>query len=299
VSLYINRIPVTSQYDASVRFHVNGYHYRNYVQQHNGWDNRTWDSIDFYSFGKHIKRLTPSQRSLHFKFVHDYLPLGERRFREAPVKDVALKLCPCCKKEDETPQHFIRCTSNSSLHSSIATLRADILNSDIHPVRYLLADGFCHVIQQDTPYIPTISQYPSHFLPLAEEALKTQSSIGWIKSIKGFLAKQWSIMAQYAMDSRTRDQRKGEQRMKQINTALSAHIRRLWTSRNEALHAPHDHSLDSVQSAESAEIQYYHSRPHLLRVGDQHYCTRPLSKILASTPATRRRWLWQSQTIYG
>jgi hypothetical protein len=151
VSLYINRIPVTSQYDASVRFHVNGYHYRNYVQQHNGWDNRTWDSIDFYSFGKHIKRLTPSQRSLHFKFVHDYLPLGERRFREAPVKDVALKLCPCCKKEDKTPQHFIRCTSNSSLHSSIATLRADILNSDIHPVRYLLADGFCHVIQHDTP----------------------------------------------------------------------------------------------------------------------------------------------------
>jgi hypothetical protein len=34
-----------------------------------------------------------------------------------------------------------------------------------------------------------------------------------------------------------------------------------------------------------------HSRPHLLRTGDQHYCHRPLSKILAGAPATRRRWL--------
>ena len=47
ISLYINGTPVTSQFDECIRYHVNGYHHRNYVQQHHGWDNNTWNDIDF------------------------------------------------------------------------------------------------------------------------------------------------------------------------------------------------------------------------------------------------------------
>ena len=101
VSIYINGVPITSQYDECIRFHVNGYHYRNYVQQTNNWDNSTWEAIDFYTFGRHLKRLPPSHRGQHFKFVHDQLPLGDRRYREATIKDATLKLCPCCREEDE------------------------------------------------------------------------------------------------------------------------------------------------------------------------------------------------------
>jgi hypothetical protein len=93
------------------------------------------------------------------------------------------------------------------------------------------------------------------------------------------------------MHRSSRDQRKGETRMKQIISALSAHVRRLWISRNEVLHDSNDSTLSDTRFPESAEIQYYHSRPHLLRTGDQHYCSRPLSKISAGTPAKRRRWL--------
>ena len=76
ISLYINGTPVTSQYDECIRFHVNGYHHRNYVQTHHGWGNKTWNDIDFYTFGHHFRRLPASHRSQHFKFVHDQLPLG-------------------------------------------------------------------------------------------------------------------------------------------------------------------------------------------------------------------------------
>jgi hypothetical protein len=61
-------------------------HHRNFVQESNGWDNQTWQSINLFTFGKHFKCLRPSHRSQHFKFVHDHQPLGERHFREAPVK---------------------------------------------------------------------------------------------------------------------------------------------------------------------------------------------------------------------
>ncbi|KAI2493731.1 hypothetical protein MHU86_20801 [Fragilaria crotonensis] len=291
VSVYINGIPVTGQYDESVRFHINGYHHRNYVQQSNGWDNKTWGDIDFYTFGTHFKRLRPSHRGQHFKFVHEYLPLGDRRFREAPIPDISLKLCPCCRKEDESPLHFVQCQSNKVFHSSIETLRSDILTSDIHPVRYLLCEGFCNAIKAETPYSPSTFQYPRHFQDAISQALQSQLAIGWHQALKGYFTKEWGKMAQIDMHNGTRDTRRGEMRMRQIISALSRHTRRLWLSRNESLRSPNNKTLDSIRSAETAEIKFYHSRPHLLRTGDQHYCRRSLTKLLAGTPATRRRWL--------
>jgi hypothetical protein len=291
ISIYINGTPVTSQFDECIRFHVNGYHHRNYVQTHNGWDNRTWDDIDFYTFGRHFRRLNSSHRCQHFKYVHDQLPLGERRFREASIKDEALKICPCCRENDETPLHFIRCPSNPCHNSSLDILKADILTCDIHPVRYLMVDGICHFLQSEEPFSPMISQFPPHFQTLIPQALANQHTIGWANSLKGYFSKTWGAMAQLDMHKNTRDKLMGEKRMKQIISAISSHIRRLWLSRNDTLHSPDDDTLANTRSTETVEITYYHCRPHLLRTGDQHYCRRSLSKILAGTPATRRRWL--------
>ena len=291
VSIYINGTPVTGQYDECVRFHVNGYHHCQYVQHRHGWSNETWDDIDFYTFGKHFKSLRMPHRTQHFKYIHDQLPLGVRRFREARLQVPSLKLCPCCRESEETPLHFIRCSSNPAQVTSLASLRSDIIDSDTHPVRYLLADGVCHFIQSDTPYSPIVTQFPLHFQDLIQAALLKQTAIGWDNAIKGYCAKEWGLMAQFDMHKKTRDQRMGEKRMKRISSALSDHIRRTWLSRNGVLHSSDDQTLESIRSAESAEIKFYHERPHLLRTGDQHYCQRPLAKILSCTPATRRRWL--------
>jgi hypothetical protein len=92
------------------------------------------------------------------------------------------------------------------------------------------------------------------------------------------------------MHTSTRDPRAGHTRMQQIISALCQHTRRLWIARNGCLHDSTSSTLPS-STAEAIEIQYYHSRPHLLRPGDQHYCQRSLSKLLEGPPATRRRWL--------
>ena len=152
-----------------------------------------------------------------------------------------------------------------------------------------MADGICHALTSDLPFAPPIHQYPLHLLDLVKAALSAQEMIGWKSALKGYFAKQWAELAQLDMHTTNLDSRKGELRMKQIIGALSNHIRRLWSSRNSCLH---DTDSPSVSvSAETIEITYYHSRPHMLRLGDQHYCNRPLSSILSSNPATRRRWL--------
>ena len=291
VSLYINGNQTTSQYDDCIRFHINGYHLRQYVQEHNHWDNRTWKSVDFYTFGRYFKTLRPSDRIHQLKLVNDQLPLGVRRFREAAIKDANLKLCPCCRTAEETPIHFLSCTKNPVFESSFATLRSEIVNKDSHPVRYLLADGLKHSIQSTDVFNPQIDQYPSHFASAIRSAISTQHSIGWTNAFKGFFAKSWAEMAQTDMYSGTRDTKQGEARMKSIIRSVGDHTRRLWMARNAILHSKSDQHLASIRSAEFAEIEYYHSRPHLLRTGDQHYCQRPLSHLLSGAPATRRRWL--------
>jgi hypothetical protein len=288
--LFINGSPVTSNYDACVRFHINGYHQRTVIQKTENWQDKVWDLVDFYTFGCHFCRLRPAIRTQHFKFVHEVLPLGIQRFREATIKDDALKLCPCCKVTDETPYHFLRCASNPALNSSLSVFRSDVITSDAHPIRYLIADGICHTTTSDLPFSPITDQYPSHFHHQIAAALSSQQLIGWNSAMKGYLAKDWADMAQMDMHQPTRDLRKGETRMKQILGALCQHVRRLWITRNGCIHDSSD-ALHLSTLAEEVEIKYYHSRPHFLRQGDQHYCQRPLAKILSGAPSTRRRWL--------
>jgi hypothetical protein len=292
-SLYINGRPVVSQFDASVRFHINGYHLRQYVQQANGWSDQTWNDIDFYNFGSHLRRLSPSHRTHQIKFIHDYLPLGLRRYREAPVKAPELKLCPCCRTHEESTQHHLQCTANEELQSSLGQLKTDLHSKEAHPVRYLISQGIIHwsTSPAGTPFSPSLSEYPSKFLPLLSTALAAQERIGWDRALKGFLSRQWAIAAQYSMHTTSKDRKEGDIRIKSVLRGIHAHTRRLWLARNTALHSEREAEMADIRSQEVAEIRYYYSRPHLLRAADQHYCTRSLNRLLSSSASTRRRWL--------
>jgi hypothetical protein len=48
------------------------------------------------------------------------------------------------------------------------------------------------------------------------------------------------------------------------------------------LHDTKDVIARVIKSTEAAEIRHYHSQPHLMPTGDQHYCDRPLVKLLRS-----------------
>jgi hypothetical protein len=153
-TLFINGAPITGQYDECLRYHINGYHQRLQIQKTDQWTDKAWDSVDFFTFGRHFRKLRPAHRTQHFKYIHNLLPLSIHRFREAPIKDLKLQQCPCCQGTTETYDHFPRCTANPSFASSLSTFRSEILTSDVHPVRYLLADGICHALSSDLPYAP-------------------------------------------------------------------------------------------------------------------------------------------------
>jgi hypothetical protein len=62
ISICINGVRVTSQYDACIHYHVNGYHLRRYMQDKKKWLDKTWEDINFDLFGSHFRRLEPAQQ---------------------------------------------------------------------------------------------------------------------------------------------------------------------------------------------------------------------------------------------
>jgi hypothetical protein len=127
VSLSIQGVRITSHLDSCIRFHINGYHLRQFLQKKRKWSDSTWETVDFESFGRHFRRLSPSHQIAHMKLVHDQQPLGKRRHRIAPVKTESLKLCPCCMAVEEDQRHFLTCSSNSGRDHALKTFKKSML----------------------------------------------------------------------------------------------------------------------------------------------------------------------------
>jgi hypothetical protein len=292
-SISINGIRLTGQYDASIRFHVNSYHLRRYIQDQNSWPDSVWDEVDFKAFGDYFRKVRPSRLAIHMKMVHEQLPLGERRYQQAKVQDESQKLCPCCREETESMLHFLCCDHNPCKTSSLQTLGSDICNSDHHPCRYLITAGLKHWYgSTGGAFQPDVSSYPPHMNDVIQQALHSQARIGWDKATKGFLSKHWYTLATFDLHHPTKmDESYAAQRMHQVMKAIFAHNLRLWKKRNEVLHSADVPNGDDIRFAETAEIRRIYEDPDCLCPADRHMCSKPIDSLLGGTGATRRRWL--------
>ena len=292
-SITINGVRLTGQYDDSIRYHINGYHLKQQLQQTNQWSKSVWEEVDFKVFGAHFRRLRPSLQVTHMKVVHNQLPLGDRRYRQASAQDDMLKLCPCCRNHSETMCHFLCCDLNPGKEKSLANLSADICNNDPHPVRYLLSSGMKHWYNQEAePFQPDVSSFPEHMRDDIELALASQARIGWYQATKGFFSNLWSQLAMRDMYHSTKtDEVQGSYRMRQVLQATYAHNLRIWRSRNEVLHSSTIPQLSDIRSAEFAELRHIHGNPESLCLADRHMCEGNIERLLGGSSTTRRRWL--------
>ena len=227
------------------------------------------------------------------KLVHNQLPLGERRYRQSPIKEDSLRLCPCCKSQPEHLDHFLRCDCNQGRNAALSKLKSDICTTDIHPVRYLLSAGLVHwLTASPLPFAPSITEFPVHFHDMLNSALASQARIGWHQAVKGYFSKQWSILANLDMHHPTaKDVNKGSSRIRSILRGLFGFTSQIWLARNAHLHAKDDEAVANIRSTENAEICHYHTNPHLLIFADRHLCSRSLNQLLNGSASTRRRWL--------
>jgi hypothetical protein len=295
ISISINGTRIQSQVDACIRFHVNGYHLRQYMQSKHNWTNSVWNEIDFESFGAHFRSLPTHHQTSHMKHVHDQQPLGKRRNQQAPIPDPTLAQCPCCKHPTEDKRHLLTCDKNPNAQSGMATLRKTLLSPhDIHPIRYLLADAIQHwITHPETPFQPPVTTFPPHLQEHIRSAISSQERIGWGHLLNGFLSIKWTTLARLDMLSATKpDTVTGSHRIRKCIAAIHTFTRQLWLARNQLLHAATEETITATaRTTAQIEVTHYHQRPHLLRFDDRHLCDRNLHQLLTGSSSTRRRWL--------
>jgi hypothetical protein len=293
ISIYINNIRLVSNIEASIRFHSDGYHLRQYTQQKHSWSDSTWDSIDFVSFGSFYQRLPANDQSNHTKFLFDQQAVGINRFRRSTIKDEAQHLCPCCRQPHESTDHVLLCQSNPGHAECLAELRQVSYSSDNHPSLRLLCYGFCHWLQHpDIPYSPDTSGYPRKFQASIAQALKEQNQIGWSQGIRGYLSLTWRHMASDGIyDTDEFSESRGHQTMRLVLAALFKYTTTIWKTRNRVLHDDHSLDMRAIKDQEVAVITDLYKNQDKIGATDRHYCERPLESILRKNPSSRRRWV--------
>ena len=163
-----------------IRFHVNGYHLRKYLQDRRGWSDQVWQQIDFPRFSQHLKRLPLAKYISHLKFVHNQQYLGVRRFQQAHIKDDTLALCPCCTQVKEDQHHLLCCLANTGRSSGWAAFRKSALSKeDIHPFWHCIVEGVEHwFAHSNNKYMPDLSRYLPHVCQAMAIAARSQQNIG-------------------------------------------------------------------------------------------------------------------------
>ena len=284
--------------DDNIRYHINAGYLKAYLQERNKWSEKIWTTIDIQSFGTHFKTIPLKHRPAHLKYVHNQLPLGDRKYQRSVIKDLAVKLCPCCKQHDEDAAHFLHCDQNTARTEAVKALLKTIL-VDPHPSRLAIAAGLeQHLQHPHQPVKNELPNFPPHLLETLNAAIEEQTCIGWSAAMKGFFSRKWLHLSSANLINHDKlEMKAGRHRLQKVLHALQDFTRTIWLGRNDALHQDKETAQTAVYSAESAEIRHYHSNPKLLPASDAHYCTNTtLDRIIRSRPSVRRRWLRRVRT---
>ncbi|KAI2497835.1 hypothetical protein MHU86_16669 [Fragilaria crotonensis] len=190
VSIVINGVRVVGQEEESLRYHINGYHLRQYIQSRQKWTNQVWDRIDIEVFGAFHNRLSHRAQTAHTKFVFEQWHTGNKRFQTANTKDDNLDKCPCCRAHGESWQHVLQCVHNPDRATILKDLAKSLTPTDFHPVFPLLRKGIMAWLDGHT-YAPDLSGFPTKMWDLIRTAFTDQEKIGWHNALKGYLSVEW------------------------------------------------------------------------------------------------------------
>lgn len=291
ISISINGIRLVSQVDSCIRYHINGYHLRQYTQAQNKWSNKTWNKVDVEGLGAYRTSLSPKDQSSHTKFMFNQWHTGDKRYQVSAIKDSSLLKCPCCREANETSLHVLQCKSNPEREASIKTFRSTMASREYHPVFRVITISVIAWLNQTVDVID-INEFPSKFRDGLLKALQDQDEIGWEQAIKGFLSVEWRYLLTLGIgDQETEPERVGVQRIRFLLKTFNELAYSLWTARNQTLHGTSEDGMKAVRQEELAEIKEMYQHPELIPAADQHYCEQPLHSILSRSPASRRRWL--------
>jgi hypothetical protein len=173
IMLYINGTPITRNLAKEIRNAWTTQDLREFMTEHFGWETTTGDTIDWYSHGSSLTSLTYYQHVFSVKLIHERLPVQGEIFSASPNK-----ICPCCKQQEETSTHFLKCHKNPHKSTEISDgLKPIFDKNDVDPTLRLLIHRALanHPITIDIlEGMNQITDFEPYYKLIAE-----QEEIGW------------------------------------------------------------------------------------------------------------------------
>ena len=279
VSVSINGIRQVGEIEACLRFHINGYHLRQYLQSRHQWSDEVWDTLDLKVLGQFCRTLTPSNQVAQTKLMYDQRHTGVMRYRAvATVKVRSLLLCPCCLQAEETSDHVVQCKANPGREQALKSFGKSMDSITVPEVVRLIKRSLLQWLNTEVPDndLRKFEMIPQNQSSLA---LYQQQQIGWSAAMRGFFSVAWQELAsQTENESASSNSAKGLQVMRKVLLSVHKLSTQLWKDRNR--HLP-----------DLAEITQLHAQSHMVNAGDRHFCERPLDELLQAGHSVRRRWI--------
>jgi hypothetical protein len=104
---------LSSNFQHSIRQHIQGSKHHQHLQRKHGWDNATWSSIDWSAMKGLYLSLGPLQWIKTLKRVHGWLNTGRQKSNISPDA-VDVHKCPHCQEANETQEHILLCPAGSA-----------------------------------------------------------------------------------------------------------------------------------------------------------------------------------------
>ena len=282
-TLYINNELITSNITQHLRNAYSTQQYRTYLQNKYRWSDQTIETIDWQILSRALGRLKGNHKRIIQQFIHQWLPVNAHH---GQAKINTARLCPHCRRNDETHEHFLFCPTDS-----------DKWNEDI-----------THILQKTEP------QTPKHLYRILHDALQLrttstthdlttddtpidiytlhleQQRLGWNQLLCGRWTTQW--IKYYEASSNRTD---GEKWAATTLFKLWQAVINKWHRRNEAEHNETPLTTNCITQELNSAIQSTYNESINLDHIDRLFFEQPVEEILMLNNKRKKKWITRAQ----
>jgi exonuclease III len=265
--LLIQGASVTRKIPQAIRFAAGCKDIQQYLRERNTWSENTLDDINWDAHGSSHSHHRP-HRCYLVKLCHRHLPLGAKIHRRDPKYS---PICPGCREDLETHNHYIKCGAPSRIQwriNLLATIHKQLTKSSTDDqLQETIIDSIDRAIANRS----VSTHGPFH------RALEAQERIGWIHMLQGYWSQEWQAAYVHTYkippDENRKEKNKRILHMACWQKNLIQHVWeemiKLWKLRNDERHGWDKESRDisrrEVLHYELAEI-YGRKNEYPLRV---------------------------------
>lgn len=256
---------------------------RRYCHKKFGWEDTTFDKVNWEIIRSARNGLTATQRIQTSKIMYGWLPIMHMQAHITGIKQ-----CPCCTSPDETMDHLHQCPHKDLTEKReilLTKFRKKGLQLDIPRAIMDAIIGTLQAHSHDEVVRPA-----EHASIVA--AVLSQQQIGTHLLFRGFLAKEWET----ALDDFSVD----HSRRKLVGLLKALWIDytdQIWRNRNEVTHLRQNNTQQAEEQTWTAKLHWFLHNPHVITQKDQFLLNYTTDDIQNMSGRTRKKMVQNLETV--